>query len=307
MPKLNISKQILINAPVDKVYSELNNFKNWINWSPWLIAEPNAILNYSEDEKHYSWEGKRVGIGEMTIVRESANESVHYDLTFLKPWKSKAKVQFNVKPQDEATIVTWSMDSSLPFFLFFMKKMMTVYIGNDYSRGLNMLKDYIELGKVESQLNFLGERNFPGCKYIGIKRTCSIDDMPNKMKEDFTGLGEFIRNIDEADMTKAFSIYHKFDMVKKMVSYTAGIPIKHTLSDLPEKYIVDAIPSTKIYTLEHVGRYDHLGNAWATLHMMIRNKEIKIKKNIHPFETYGNSPMNTKPQDLIAHINFAVK
>jgi len=40
---------------------------------------------------------------------------------------------------------------------------------------------------------------------------------------------------------------------------------------------------------------------------MIRNKEIKIEKGYHPFETYGNSPKDTHPNELISRIHFAIK
>jgi len=40
---------------------------------------------------------------------------------------------------------------------------------------------------------------------------------------------------------------------------------------------------------------------------MNRNKEIKGRKDIYPFETYLNSPEDTDPKELITRINFAVK
>ena len=108
-------------------------------------------------------------------------------------------------------------------------------------------------------------------------------------------------------MTKAFSMYHKFDFVKRQAKYTAGIPIPKIPDAVQDQFFIGKIPSTKLYTIEHVGPYDHLGNAWTTLYTMHRNKEIKGRKDIHPFETYGNSPVNTDPKDLITHINFPLK
>ena len=40
---------------------------------------------------------------------------------------------------------------------------------------------------------------------------------------------------------------------------------------------------------------------------IVRGKEIKVRKGIHPFETYMNDPSTTEANDLITHINFAVK
>ncbi len=307
MPKMQIVKTKQINAPVSKVFSILSDMSSWSKWSPWLIMDPEATVDVADDNKSYSWEGKRVGAGHMSISKEDNNKSINYDLTFLKPWKSTAKVKFEIKEKDRGAEVAWHMDSSLPWFMFWMKKMMIAFIGNDYERGLNLLKDYVEDGQIHSKLNWLGESQFPGCDYIGIRRKCTIDDMPTVMKKDFEDLLDYCRSVEGTDHTKAFSMYHKFDFVKGNASYTAGIPVPKIPSNLSAKFFVGKIPPTKIYTVEHIGPYEHLGNAWTTIYTMHRNKEIKGRKNIHPFETYGNSPLDTDPKDLITHINFAVK
>ena len=131
--------------------------------------EPEAKVTVQEDGKYYEWSGNRVGSGNMTVLKEQTNEWIECDLTFLKPWKSKAKVKFNLKSEGDSTRITWNMDSSLPFFMFFMKKMMEAFVGMDYERGLNMLKDYSEDDKVHSHMEFKGRQTYPGCNYIGVK------------------------------------------------------------------------------------------------------------------------------------------
>jgi hypothetical protein len=42
------------------------------------------------------------------------------------------------------------MDGSLPFFLFWMKDTMTLFIKKDFERGLAMLKVFTETGKLET-------------------------------------------------------------------------------------------------------------------------------------------------------------
>lgn len=307
MPKMQIVKTKHIDAPLTKVYSILADMSSWSKWSPWLITDPDAKVEVADDKKSYSWEGKRVGSGHMAIEKESPQNTIDYDLTFLKPWKSKAKVKFVAIEKDGGTEVAWHMDSSLPWYMFWMKKMMIAFVGNDYERGLNLLKDYVEDGEIHSKLNWLGESQFPGCDYIGIKRQCTIKEIGEVMKKDFEDLMEYSTNIEGADVTKSFSMYHKFDFVKGRASYTAGIPTKTIPGNLPEQFFMGKIPSTRIYTVEHIGPYEHLGNAWTTIYTMHRNKEIRGRKDIHPFETYGNSPADTDPKDLITHINFPLK
>jgi len=188
MPAIHISRSKVIKASLSKVYKAVANLENWDTWSPWLIMEPEAVVTVADDKKSYHWEGKRVGEGRMAITEAVKNQSCRYDLTFLKPFKSKAKVGMDLKKVDGGTEVTWNMDSHLPFFMFFMKKMMETFVGMDYERGINLLKDYVEDGKIHSKLNFVGESDYAGCNYIGIKRDTTITLMPDTMGQDFEKL-----------------------------------------------------------------------------------------------------------------------
>ncbi len=306
MPAFHVVKSKIINAPLSKVHDTISDFHTWPEWSPWLMAEPQAQVNIQEDGKHYSWEGSRVGSGNMTITKEDEH-SIYCDLMFLKPWKSKAKTYFKLSEVEGGTKVEWNMDSSLPWFMFMMKKMMVEMIGNDYTRGMNLLKDYVEDGKVHSKLVFHGERSIEGGSYVGIKREMSMDDATKKMGKDFEQLGALAAKTESANMEKAFCIYHKWDFVGKKAVYTAGLPVDGTVDDLPEGANMYLMPATKVYQIEHIGPYEHLGNAWSAAYSVMRNKEFKYNKKLHPFETYGNSPQNTDPKELRTFINFPMK
>ncbi|TRX60797.1 hypothetical protein FNH22_07080 [Fulvivirga sp. M361] len=307
MPKMNIDRSILIKAKPDQVYTKLNDFNHWKMWSPWLIMEPETRVTVSDDTKYYEWEGDRVGSGNMKITNEVSGTSIDFDLEFLKPWKSTAKVRFELMPEGDDTRVKWSMDSSLPFFMFWMKKMMVAFVSMDYDRGLQLLKDYVEDGEVHSKLTFKGKEAYPGCKYIAIKTTCTMDEIGPQMEKDLGKIGAYIEDKKELVAGSPFSIYHKWDMVGKKVVYTSGIPVTEIRDDLPEGMITGEIPQTEVYTLTHTGPYLHLGNAWSTLYNMERAKAFKANKKIDPFETYVNDPREVSEHELVTEVHFAVK
>lgn len=306
MPALNVSRQLLINAPVEKVYHNIFDLGEWVQWSPWLIMDRTTKVNVSADKRSYDWESKRIGSGNMKVAAHEENKSIKYDLNFLKPYKSHADVTMTVSAANGGTLVTWSMASSLPFFLFFMKKSMEAFIGNDFERGLRMLKNWTEDGAVHSQLNYTGFGEYAGCQYIGLKRSCTTADASNFMTQDFTKLMGDCRGNENTNAAACFCIYHEWDLIKGKVTYTAGVPVHSMPNPLPEGYISGTIPATKTCTLQHLGSYNHLGNAWATLYAMMRNKEFKLRKGIDAFETYGNSIRDTHPNELITNIHFPV-
>lgn len=306
MPSFKVAKSITIQASPEKIYSIISDYHHWPTWSPWLITEPGVKVEVKAGGKEYNWEGKRTGSGEMKMVKENAPHRLDMIIHFLKPWKSTAPVWFELKQQGQVTELTWGMTGSLPFFMFFMTKMMTAYIGMDYERGLQMLKDYAETGTVPSKLDFKGINSYAGTKYIGIKTSCTMDTLSSKMTEDFGKLSAWVAKNQDLTAGPGFSIYHTWDVVKGKVVYTSAFPVKEIPGQLPEGFIHGAIPAMKVNTIAHIGPYKHLGNAWTTQYMMQRGKEYKYRKGIDPFEVYLNLPGQVPEEQLVTEIHFPV-
>ncbi|MDA8895791.1 SRPBCC family protein [Bacteroidia bacterium] len=308
MPKTHISKSIVIESTREHIYSILSNFYSWKTWSPWLICEPEVRLRISNDGKYYEWSGEGLGSGNMKITDEKEFQ-ISYDLNFLKPWKSKSKTIFLLSQKGDQVEVTWTMDGSLPFFMFFMKKMMERLVGMDYERGLLMLKGYCEKGKVDASLEFLGESQYKGCSYLGIKNSSSLDNMPEVMGADFEKLTEFALKNSNLVSSEFFSIYHKFAFGKNKADFTSAVKLKGepVAANLPEGLFIDSLPETVLYTVRHKGTYKLIGNAWSAITAMQRAKEFKCNKRMHPMEFYRNSPRDVAPHELVSDVCMPIE
>ncbi len=307
MPKFSVKRSVTIAAPVEKVYASVRDFRNWPEWSPWLIAEPDCTVTYAEDGSSYSWDGKIVGAGEMAIDEEVPSHGISYKLTFLKPWKSKADVQFQFEPDGSTTVATWTMDSSLPFIMFWMKKMMVAMIGMDYERGLKMLKGTLEHGSNPSHLEFLGKQTTPGCQYVGITNECSLAEIGDQMSADFKKIKAWAGGHKELCCGAPFSITHKFDMVGGHVRYTSCFPVSEVPASLPDGFVSGSRPDCSTYAIKHTGPYEYLSNAWSAGMMHARSKVFAQNKRIDCFETYENDPDETPESDLITIIHLPAK
>jgi effector-binding domain-containing protein/uncharacterized protein YndB with AHSA1/START domain len=307
MTKVKVVRSIKIDAPAEKIFPLISDFHHWTTWSPWLLMEPEAKVRVDDNGKYYEWEGSRIGSGNMRILSAGENKEVEYDLEFLKPWKSSSRVKMELKPAGGQTQVDWYMFSSLPFFMFWMKKSMQAFIGMDFDRGLNLLKDYAEDGVTHSKLDFRGEQHLPETTYIGITNTSPIPALGKQMSADFNTLSKWFDGHGSLIAGQAFSIYHKWDMAKNKASYTSAMPVSSVPESLPNNLISGKIPATRVYTLAHTGPYSHLGNAWSTLFNMQRSKAFRINRKIHPFEVYKNVPGEVPENDLLTHIHFPVK
>jgi len=226
----------------------------------------------------------------MKILSERQAERIDGQLTFLTPWKSQSAVSFALAEQGDGTLLTWTMDSSLPFFLFWMKASMQAFLSMDYRRGLAMLKDYAETGSVPSKLEFLGQAAYPGCSYLGVSASCQLSQIGPSTLESAERLNAFLDERQIAPAGAQFSIYHSFSASKGTTRYTVCCPVETPPSDLPYDVHAGALPACKTYAIRHSGTYQHLANAWSAGMMRARSKAFAQNKSIHPFEVYDHMP-----------------
>jgi len=150
LPKsYNIEKTVIIKKPVSNVMPRVSNFNEYAKWNPWLQAEPNAekaITGPVATAGHkYSWQGKKIGIGSLTI-NSIDNKHIHLSLEFLKPWKSKAKDNWLFEPWgDGETKVTWQNSGELPWPMArLMGPIINKNLNHQFTVGLDNLKRLCE-------------------------------------------------------------------------------------------------------------------------------------------------------------------
>lgn len=307
MPKFTVEKTKRIDAPASAVWPHVRSFENWRAWSPWLIAEPDCEVTYRDDGSGYSWEGKIVGSGAIEVIGEEAGTSLDMQLTFLEPFKSTNRTGFRLAERDGTTDVTWTMVGSLPFFLFFMKNMMSAWVGMDYERGLAMLKDVAETGRVRSQLAFPGPAAFTGRAYVGVRTACSLADMPVRMKADMDKLHAWVTESGTEPLGPPLSIYHEYNPGKGRAEYTIAAPVASPPDSIPSGLVAGTQPDMTTYRVQHTGPYHHIGNAWAAGMMHGRAKRFKQDKSTPPFEIYENDPEEVSADELVTVVHFPVK
>jgi len=141
-----IERSVAMGVPATAIYGQINELKNWPNWSPWYKLDPNAKIVYSEPSSGlnawYTWESdnKNVGKGKMTIVEVQDNGYIKTRLEF--DGMKEAYGYFRLEPQGESTQVTWGLDADFgnnPIFRL-MGPMMDKMLGETFTQGLTASK-----------------------------------------------------------------------------------------------------------------------------------------------------------------------
>ena len=146
-----VERTTTINAPAENVYAQIVDFRNWRAWSPWDDLDPDMKRSYSESDSGvgagYAWSGDRkAGEGQMKITEAVEPSSAQIALEFLKPFKSSSATTFNLKPNGNATEVTWTMTGpkTLTTRVMGVFKSMDKMVGPDFEKGLTQLKGATE-------------------------------------------------------------------------------------------------------------------------------------------------------------------
>ncbi|MBM81477.1 MAG: transcriptional regulator [Planctomycetaceae bacterium] len=306
MPKYHVDRSIEIDASPDDAFQYVSDFTTWPKWSPWLCAEPDAEVVISEDSKSvgskYSWSGEIVGVGEIEHLRLDPGHLIENEIRFTKPWKAVSAVKFEFEPTTSGTKVTWHLDGSMPFFLFFLVEMTKTMLGMDYERGLKMLKERIETGNVESLVNIRGYESVGPLKMMGVRSSCSIDEIGPKMEAAIKAAYEKLSQANLFEDTEGITVYHHLDMKAKRFDFTSGFLVD-AAAETPDGLSSWSIPQISALAVEHTGRYEHLGNAWSAGHRVVFGKRLKQLK-VGTFEIYKNDPSKTPPEELRVESSF---
>ena len=310
MPRYHVYRSIQIAATPQKVFETVADFGTWTTWSPWLCAEPNATVNVTEDASSvgsiYSWKGEIVGQGEIEHREWQPGRLIDEEIRFVKPFKSKSAVAFEMEPAGNGTKLTWHMRGSLPWFMFWMKSLMQSMIGMDYERGLKMLKEWIETGQVLSKTKICGVESVGPLRVAGVRKKCALRDVGRSME---AAIAEVKQKLAECNLPtdgEIISVYHDFDMKAQVFDYTAGFVIPATAASVPPELSNWSIPATNALHVGHLGTYDHLGNAWSAANQYARYKKLKQSK-AGAFEIYKNDPKETAPAELRTEIFLPLK
>lgn len=142
--RMELEESIVIIAPSESVFEEVNNFQNWAKWSPWEQKDPEMKKNISNPPygkgAFMEWESKSQGNGKQIIETSEAGKHIRTKLTFTD-WEGENYADFYFDEINGETTVTWTMEGApVPFMMRWFSPFMKVMVKKDYQEGLHNLK-----------------------------------------------------------------------------------------------------------------------------------------------------------------------
>jgi uncharacterized protein YndB with AHSA1/START domain len=146
-----VERTARIQAPAEKIFPLIGDFHRWGTWSPYEKLDPEMKREFggtpSGKGATYAWDSKgKAGAGRMEIMESSPSSRIAIKLDFIKPFEGHNTAEFTLKPEGDATQVTWAMYGPNPY----VAKLMGIFfnmdqmIGKDFEAGLASLKTATE-------------------------------------------------------------------------------------------------------------------------------------------------------------------
>lgn len=295
--RFQVRRSLEMAAPVETVFAAVVDLKSWPLWSPWLLHEPGARLDFSDDyqaeEGYYEWDGALVGAGRLTHARIVPHNRIEQQLDFYRPFKSTSPVNWALETHDRHTLVSWKMEGRMPFLFRFMTKSMAPMIERDFELGLALLQGYVNGNAPHPSLHFAGEETLEDFSYWAIP-------FSGKLRQLETTRQKHIEALEAASDGKSglpLTLLHRFG--PNSPDYEAEIAIP----------IADSAPGAN-YTTRHFrgGRYfgltlhgDHrfLPLGWHALFSHCRMRRIKRDKSRPALEIYQDDPKRARNSNEI--------
>ena len=142
-----------VKAPTNEVFDQIRYMRNFPNWSPYLVTDPNQKYKVTGNDgalgATFHWEGvDEEGIGSQTIVDIKTNQLVKMRCDIITPFEANPEFTYTLTEKNGGVEVAQAFNVEMPFpanvfsYLFGLRDEMR----KTNELGLARLKEFVETG-----------------------------------------------------------------------------------------------------------------------------------------------------------------
>jgi len=311
---------MLIDAPRQMLFDEVDDYKNWENWGSWMAEDPSMVISYPEktsgEGASYSWQGDMDGKMETTKVIPP--KSITQKITFDTPFgASESTVYWKFEENEKGTLVTWGMKGEQSFmekaYQATQDSSMSQMIKPMFATGLDNLAEVVQKKMKVYTINIDGLTQHSGGYYM--YNTTAARFTPTalsaKMSEMLPRVHNYMKKNNLQMSGSPFTLYNTIDEENGTVIISAAIPTpnKITPADGNTSVLCGFLESQQVVKASLKGDYKNLPEAWARVEQYIQqDKNIERKPNAQPFEVYVSDPSESaNPANWVTEIYIPVQ
>lgn len=146
----DIRCEIIIDAPLQKVFDYIKHIRNWDNFNERSVADPDKKNEFRGTDGTvgfiYAWNGnKKVGEGEKEIMSISEGERIETEIRFVRPFTATGYTTMRTDPvSGTRTKVTMTNASKIKYPFNILLLVVEKGIAKDMDASLAALKNILE-------------------------------------------------------------------------------------------------------------------------------------------------------------------
>ncbi len=318
LPKtVHVERSVQVDAPAATVYTLLNGYGRFNEWSPWARRDPNAVYEHQGPASgvgaKMSWSGNnKVGTGSQEITGSQPYERIDVRLDFGP--QGIADAYYRLNEADGGTHLTWGFDTNVVEGRNFVNGLIGRYIGlmfdkwigADYEEGLSNFKTLAEsfpkadFSDMEIEVMDVAPVDI---LYVSGESSQEADDIARALAQAYGEVATFMHGNAIPQQGPPMAITRRWD--EQGYGFDAAIP-----GNLPPEAVLSGnvkagqSPTGRAVRGVHLGGYDA---------MMPSYEKIMAYMAVHgldqgevSWEQYMNDPAEVAEGQQVTHIYFQI-
>lgn len=164
--KFKVERALVINAPQEQIFEQVNSLKNWSNWSEWNKMDPNMKISYSEMEAgvgaYYSWVSQNTNIGKGKITTTKSEPVDYFEAIMEFEGMKPSTLYTKLEPTEGGIKVIMGMNSDVGsnfITKYFFNLWGDAMVGGNYEKSLSNLEKYLKENPANQELITLPVNN----------------------------------------------------------------------------------------------------------------------------------------------------
>jgi effector-binding domain-containing protein len=249
------SSSIFVQSNAQTVFRQVNNLRNWSNWSPFVFENPTMVSVYSGPEvgvgSSHSWKSDDMEDGSMTILASKPYEFIQILLDMKEG--GLALDEWSFEEKDGGVEVIWTLklsDLKYPFhryFGFFLESMLKPM----QEKGLEKLKEVSEVAPQSIKIELIELQAEPS---VTVLDSAMVKDLKIISEKNFAELQLFMKRARIQPTGTAFAMFYNWDD-DKPVLMRVGYPIAEEVKE-SGRIVYFMRPGGKAIKGVYVGPYE---------------------------------------------------
>lgn len=259
-----VQKEVVIAASPEVVFEQINTFKKWENWSPWLQRDSTITNTYTGTENgvgsKMTWKSNKSGEGWMEITESKKPVSIVTTVNI--GGHSEFNGIFTLSAVDSGTKVVWINTGHSGYLGRWFHLLADKAIGDDLQQGLVNLSNYIKTlpANLPYRLSELEMAETNEFNIYYVTDSCPLNQLVEKQANGYKVLNDFMLKNKIESLGAPMMFYRTWSPQK--VVFEAAVPVQTLKATVSGNIKSRTEKATQAVSLSYYGEYDYIPYAY---------------------------------------------